>query len=187
MLVAGDEMGRTQAGNNNAYCQDNDVSWLNWELAEDEQQLQDFVKKIIHFRLKHPTFRRRRYFQGRSLKGADVKDLTWITPKGEEMSEEEWNQHFARCIAMLSHGEALEEVDDRGNQIIDDNFLLILNAHHEAISFKLPVTSVKIDWRLVLDTSLETGFIDAQYYSMGVEFPLQARALVLFAQDSKKK
>ena len=185
MLVAGDEMGRTQQGNNNAYCQDNPLSWLNWELSEDDRLLQVFVQKLIQLRRRHPVFRRRRYFQGRPIKGADVKDLTWLAPNGDEMSDEEWHQHFARCLGMLSFGQALDEVNERGVPVLDDNFLLLLNSHHEAIPFKLPTTPVNMNWRLSIDTSLETGFAHGQYYAMGSVFPLQSRSLALFSQDTE--
>jgi len=186
MLVAGDEMGRTQRGNNNAYCQDSDISWLNWKLREDDKLLLSFVEKLLALRRQHPVLKRRRFFQGRPIKGVGVKDLTWLTPKGEEMSDEEWHQHFARCLGMLSFGEALDEVDEQGRRQMDNNFVMLLNAHHEPIPFKLPATPVRMNWRLILDTSIEEGFTFGQFFAAGSVYPLQARAMVLLTQDTEQ-
>ncbi|HWS02821.1 MAG TPA: glycogen debranching protein GlgX, partial [Gammaproteobacteria bacterium] len=119
MLLAGDEMGRTQNGNNNAYCQDNEISWVNWEIDIYDQEFLDFVRKVIHVRNEHPVFRRRHFFQGRHIKGANVKDIVWLRPDGEEMTDREWNQYHARCLGLLLHGDAIEEHDERGRKIYD--------------------------------------------------------------------
>ena len=137
MLAAGDEMGRTQNGNNNAYCQDNEISWLNWELdSHDREFMQLRAVSLIKLRKEHPVFHRRRFFQGRRIKGANVKDICWLRPDGEEMTRQGMATfYFARCLGLLLHGDAIEEQDERGRKIHDDTFLLLLNAHHQPFRF----------------------------------------------------
>ena len=144
MLLAGDELGRTQQGNNNTYCQDNELSWLDWEHADDG--LIAFTAEVLRLRREHPTFRRRRYFQGKSLRG---QDLQWLTPDGVEMSPENWSDPFARCIGAQFHAEGFEEHGPRGEPITDADFLLLLNAHYESIEFRLPENT---RWRTLVDT-----------------------------------
>ena len=153
MLLAGDEMDRTQRGNNNAYCQDNEVSWIDWSLVEENRELLEFVQRLISFRKSHPVFQRRHFFQGRRIKGEEVKDVTWLSPDGREMTDDEWNRSYARCLGLFLVGSALEEHDERGRLLHDDNFLLLLNTHHEAIRFKLPDPLVAAPWEVFLDTS----------------------------------
>jgi glycogen operon protein len=138
MLLAGDEIGRTQQGNNNAYCQDNEISWLDWDLDRRDRRLFEFTRCLIALRRSHAVFRRRNFFQGRPLRGRDVKDIVWLRPDGEEMTDEEWDQHFARSLGVYVAGEGLTEIDGRGRLIVDDNFLLLFNAHHETLTFTLP-------------------------------------------------
>jgi isoamylase len=145
MLLAGDEMGRTQQGNNNTYCQDNELSWLDWDAADKE--LISFTADVIQLRKRHPTFRRRRYFQGAGRSGPDIQ---WFTPTGEEMSEASWADPFARCIGALFTAAGLEERDERGRRITDDDFLMLLNAHYEPLEFMLPSGG---GWQAVLDTA----------------------------------
>jgi isoamylase len=153
MLLAGDEMGRTQHGNNNAYCQDNELSWVNWELAwmSDNQELLEFTRRLIELRNQHPALRRRHFFQGQRIRGAGVRDIIWLHPDAGEISDQDWDHHHARCFGLYLVGEALEEQDELGQWAKDDDFLLLLNAHHEAIRFTLPW---KGDCELVLDTAL---------------------------------
>ena len=138
MLLAGDEMGRSQGGNNNAYCQDNEISWVNWNLSAADREFLAFVQRVIALRREHPVFRRRNFFQGRAIRGSDSKDIHWFKPDGNEMSDEEWAHDFARCLGVYLSGEAMDERDHRGRPIRDDNFLLLFNSHHEAIQFCLP-------------------------------------------------
>jgi isoamylase len=140
MLLAGDEMGRTQRGNNNAYCQDNELSWVNWDLAwmSDNQELFEFTRRLIELRKKHPALRRRHFFQGQRIRGAGVRDIIWLHPDAGEISDQDWDHHHARCFGLYLVGEALEEQDERGQWAKDDDFLLLLNGHHEAIRFTLP-------------------------------------------------
>jgi glycogen operon protein len=145
MLLAGDELGRTQQGNNNTYCQDNELSWVDWAAKDDA--LEKFTAELIGVRKRHPTFRRRRYFQGKNLRG---QDLQWLNPDGVEMSPEHWADPFARCVGALFLAAGFEEQDARGEPITDDDFLLLLNAHYESIEFKLPTGH---RWRAVVDTA----------------------------------
>ncbi len=150
MLVAGDEIGRTQNGNNNAYCQDNEVSWVNWVKADTE--LLKFTKTLINIRTSHPSFCRRRWFKGRPIKGIGVEDIVWFQPHGEEMSEENWSHDFAKSLGIYLNGRGLLTVGFRGESIIDDSFYVIFNAHHEPLDFKLPSSLYAKDWTKLIDT-----------------------------------
>jgi len=187
MLLGGDEIGRTQQGNNNAYCQDNEIVWLNWELSDADRDLLAFVQRIVHLRKQHPAFRRRSFFQGRSVKGADVMDVIWFNPDGREMSEEEWDHEFARCLGAYLAGDALDEQDERGRLVDDDDFLLLLNAHHEEIPFLLPAFQARVHWEVLLDTSHSSGLAPDGLYPVGDAYPLQGRSLALLRQRRKKE
>jgi isoamylase len=158
MLLAGDEMGRTQGGNNNAYCQDNEVSWLDWSLASTEQELVEFTETLAAMRRDHPVFRRRRFFRGHpSPTPGDAGDIVWLTPAGQEMTQADWNAGYARSLAVFLNGDAITEPDPRGDPISDDRFLLLFNAGSEPITFTLPVAALAPGWDLVIDTTLPTG------------------------------
>jgi glycogen operon protein len=144
MLLGGDELGRTQHGNNNTYCQDNELSWVDWTAAD--QELIAFVAQIVRLRKLHPTFRRRRYFQGRGLR---VKDLLWLNPDGTELTADNWNDPFARCLGALFAAAGLDEMNGHGEPIKDDDFLLLTNAHYEPIRFMLPSPT---RWQAIVDT-----------------------------------
>ncbi len=152
MLVAGDEMGRSQGGNNNAYCQDNDVSHLDWDLAEKEASLLELSKLLIHLRRTHPVFRQRAFFLGRPVGKGGVKDLAWFTPSGEEMSVSDWLAPAARTIGMYLSGSGIRTRDARGGAIVDDSFLLLLHAAGEPVDFVLPGAPWASSYELVLDT-----------------------------------
>ena len=179
MLLAGDEMGRTQRGNNNAYCQDNEISWLDWNLAwlPANQELIDFTRRLIDLRNTHPALRRRHFFQGQRIRGAGVRDIIWLHPSGSEISDEDWNHHFARSFGMYLVGEALEEQDDRGQWAKDDDFLLLLNGHHEALGFTLPW---KGECELILDTTLPECAENRQLNDP--TYALAGRSLALLTQ-----
>jgi isoamylase len=151
MLVAGDEFGRTQNGNNNAYCQDNEISWLNW--TEADEQLLAFTRKLIQLRKDHPVFRRRRWFQGQPVNAKGLEDIAWFLPDGTEMEEENWNHDFARSLGVFLNGKGIHSVGPQGDQIIDDNFYIIFNAHHEPLEYTLPSKIFSKKWTKVLDTS----------------------------------
>jgi len=182
MLLAGDEMGRTQNGNNNAYCQDNETSWVNWSLSAADRELMDFVTRLIKMRHDHPVFRRRNFFQGRPIRGSDIKDIHWIKPDGTEMNDKEWAQDFARSLGVYLSGDALGEVDARGRAIHDDNFLLLFNAHHEQLDFKLPNLCEGCAWQAELDTHYHAGLDTDGSFSGGDMYPLQGRTLALLRQ-----
>lgn len=151
MLVAGDEFGRTQLGNNNAYCQDNEISWLHWD--ESDKEFLEFTRKIIKLRQEHPIFCRRRWFQGQPIKGIGLDDIAWFLPDGSEMNDEHWTNDFAKSLAIYLNGRGLHAVGPKGENIMDDSFYLIFNAHHEPLDFKLPPSKYGKTWDLVLDTS----------------------------------
>jgi isoamylase len=182
MLLAGDELGRSQGGNNNAYCQDNPLSWLDWNIAESGQQLMEFERRLIALRREHPVFRRRDFFQGRPLHGTDVKDIVWLKPDGAEMSEEEWAHDFARCLGVYLSGVALGETDTRGRPIHGASFLVLFNAHHDAISFRLPAYDAGAGWAVEIDTANLATAESATSYTRSSEYPLQGRSLVLLRQ-----
>ncbi len=151
MLVAGDELGRTQQGNNNAYCQDNEISWLDWMRKDD--QLISFTTQLIHFRQEHPVFSRRRWFYGQRIKGTGVDDIAWFLPDATEMSDEHWNTAFAKSLGVFLNGMSMHYVGSKGERITDDNFYVIFNAHHEPLEYKLPPEKYGQQWKKVLDTN----------------------------------
>ncbi|GAO31244.1 glycogen debranching protein GlgX [Geofilum rubicundum] len=151
MLVAGDEMGRTQQGNNNAYCQDNEISWTDW--ANKDDKLIDFVASLIKFRLRHPVFCRRKWFKYQPIKGKDVTDIEWFTPEGEAMSEEHWNSTFAKSLGVFLSGDGLSAKSDKGENLLDDSFYLLFNSHHETVTFNLPDEKWGGPWVKIMDTS----------------------------------
>jgi isoamylase len=179
MICGGDEIGRTQQGNNNAYCQDNEISWFNWDISSAEQALFSFTSALIMLRAAHPVFRRRQFFQGRSIYGADIKDLSWYRPDGEEMTEEDWKQGYVRCLGVRLAGDRIEEKDHLGNPIHDDTFLMLINAHHEPIRFTLPSHPVNLQWHLVLDTVQDVIPARAPLTAEGNYYDLQGRSLAL--------
>ncbi|WP_099326940.1 glycogen debranching protein GlgX [Candidatus Kuenenia stuttgartiensis] len=179
MLLAGDEIGRTQKGNNNAYCQDNEISWIDWDLDKPRQELLEFTRLLTQLRHQHPVMRRRHFFQGRKITGSEVKDLTWFRPDGKEMTDEDWNNPSTHSLALCLAGYAIEEVDERGKQIVDDTLLILMNVHHESISFVLPAHNPKIQWKTLIDTREATGKRSIQLMKGGELYSLEARSLVL--------
>jgi len=151
MIVAGDEISRTQNGNNNAYCQDNEISWLDWTKKDNE--LLDFTRKLIHFYKAHAAFSRRRWFKGRPIKGIGVEDIAWFLPNGTEMTEENWTNDFAKSLAVYLNGRGLRTTGSKGEMILDDNFYLIFNAYNGPLSYKLPIARYGSKWVKVLDTA----------------------------------
>jgi isoamylase len=161
MLLAGDEIGRTQQGNNNAYCQDNEISWLDWEHVDED--LLAFVRRLGALRHKHPVFHRPRWFQGKPLHGAGASDIAWFSPSGEEMCEADWNVSFARCVGVFLNGDGAPENARRGDHLLDGSFFLILNAFWERLDFLVPDGRFANEWMRVLDTAREADpFFDAE-------------------------
>ncbi len=153
MIVAGDEMGRTQQGNNNAYCQDNELSWVDWNLDPRRQDLLEFTRRLIHFRDGQPVLQRRRFFQGEHLWDSEHKDLAWFRPDGTEMSAEDWQKPFVRSLAFLLGGDAIPTADERGQRVSGDSLLVLLNAHHDTVTFTVPPPGEGGAWRLELYTA----------------------------------
>ena len=156
MLLAGDEMGRTQQGNNNAYCQDNEISWLNWAVHdEDDQALPDFVRALVRVRADHPVFRRRRFFRGQAIRGGRQRlgDIAWFTLAGEEMTDDDWEAGFAKSLTVFLYGRAISEPDRRGERIADDSFLMLFNASEHDLAFTVPPRRYGSRWAKMLDTA----------------------------------
>ena len=179
MLLAGDEIGRTQTGNNNSYCQDNEISWVDWNLDPRRESLLEFTRGVIQLFHDHPVLRRSHFFQGRSIRGSTVKDLSWFRPDGKEMTEEDWNNGENRCFGLSLSGDALDELDSRGNKIIDDTFLILLNAHHEAVPFILPGPRGRRQWQVILDTREGMARLPRRV-NKGAIYHLEGRSLALF-------
>ncbi len=184
MLLAGDEMWRTQKGNNNAYCQDNEISWVDWDNMDE--QLVEFVSGLIRLRLDHPVFCRTRWFRSEPVNGARVKDIEWFLPEGNTMSLEHWNTSFAKSIGVFLSGEGIISRDPRGNRIVDDSFYLMFNAHDDTVIFRLPPAEYGNSWQKVIDThecfvSEEGG----REYGPGDEIYLDGRSVVLLMSKRK--
>jgi glycogen operon protein len=182
MLLHGDELGRTQQGNNNAYCQDSEISWVNWDQLQNNNELLVFTRRLIALRQNHPVFRRRNFFQGRAIKGAGIKDILWLRPDGREMTDEEWNQEHARTLGVFLSGSAVDEIDERGQLITDENFLLLLNANHEQVPFSLPTLASGMTWVALVDTFCNCSRAPGTTYDAMMTYPLQPRSLALLVE-----
>ena len=153
MIAHGDELSRTQNGNNNVYCQDDEISWVDWEDAREHEVLTEFTAALTRLRAEHPVFRRRRFFQGRPIHGSDIHDIAWLRPDGRQMSDEDWNGGLDRSVAIFLNGQGIPERDQLGEQIVDDSFLLLVNPHHQQITFTLPEEAYGRMWQIVIDTA----------------------------------
>ena len=153
MILGGDEIARTQEGNNNAYCQDNELTWVDWNLDERKQGLLNFTRKLIKIRLAHPALHQRKFYQDRKIRGSEGKDVLWLRPDGEEMTDEEWGLGWTRSLGMALNGRALGDVDEHGEEILDDIFIRLLNCHHEPILFYAPKTTETSEWHVLIDTN----------------------------------
>ncbi|MEO6088859.1 MAG: glycogen debranching protein GlgX, partial [Umezawaea sp.] len=187
MLLHGDEFGRTQQGNNNVYCQDSEIAWVDWKLAEENADLIEFTGALTAFRKQHPVLRRRRFFAGKPIRsGDDLRDIAWFTPAGEEMTEHNWGDDFGRCVVAFLNGEGIPDLDQRGMRVVDDSFLLAFNAHHEDIEVTLPEESYGPQWTVVVDTA--TG--EVRIPELGEPIPaggrltLVARSLVVLQRTA---
>jgi glycogen operon protein len=185
MVTAGDEIGRTQQGNNNAYCQDDPISWVDWSLDEARTRLLAFVERVGKVRRLHPAFRRRHFFEGRLLRGSGVKDIIWLKPDGNEMSDEEWNHDYARCLGVYLAGDGLDEVDARGRRVTDDDFVLLFNAHDGAIPFTLPPFEGN-GWLVLIDTARDDGLLPEGTFQGDGVYELKERSLVLLQKVSRQ-
>jgi isoamylase len=186
MLCGGDEIGRTQRGNNNGYCQDNEISWYDWDKADTA--LLGFTRDLIRLRTEHPVFCRRRWFQGRPIRGQDVSDISWFTPGGTEMSDQDWQAGFAKSLGVFLNGEAIPTRDEHGNRISDDSFYVMFNAHSDAVEFVLPESKWGEQWTIALDTNELPDHVEVDQVgrtlAAGERLPVQAWSLVLLRRLS---
>jgi glycogen operon protein len=181
MLLAGDEVGRTQNGNNNAYCQDNEIAWHDWYWDDAKWKLLNFTKRMIRLRKEHPIFRRRDFFKGVPVGDVGRKDVAWLKPDGHEMTTEEWEKEFARCLGMWLNGEGLPETDECGRPLHDASYLVLFNAHHDVIDFKLPEHGGT--WATEVDTSFDTGEPSPERAGARQgSYPLQGRSVVVLRE-----
>jgi isoamylase len=181
MISGGDEVGRTQRGNNNAYCQDNEISWTNWDLTPLQREFLEFTRRVIRIRRDQPVLRRRRFFRGRAIRGANIKDIAWLEPSGREMTDESWNTGFVRSLGVRLDGNAIDEVDERGNPIEGDTLLFLINGHHETIPFTLPEEPDDHRWVPMIDTF--DGQVSPGGLPGGAEYVLKGRSLALLRLD----
>jgi glycogen operon protein len=191
MICGGDELGRTQNGNNNAYCQDNEISWYDWNLDGSRQALLEFTQRLIFLRREHPNLRRKKYFQGRSIAPASVQyvevggrtvhDITWIRPDGHEMTADEWSAGWVRCLGLQLCGTTLDHVDALGQPLIDDTFLILFNPHWEPIEFYMPREHGAQQWRVLLDTRTHESIADT-VVGAGEFYSVIPRSLVLLCE-----
>src|SRR5580693_4363538 len=184
MILAGDELGHTQNGNNNAYCQDNDLTWINWKLEDRQIELMEFTQKLITIRKGHPNLHRRKFYQDRSIRGTAEKDIVWLRPDGQEMTDDEWGLGWVRSLGLRLNGETLGEVDEGGEPVKDDTFLIMLNCHHEPIRFFVPKPATAEAWEIIVDTNhpeLEAG---TRFCALGDSIELTPLSLVV-AREAK--
>jgi len=184
LVSHGDEVGRTQRGNNNVYCQDSELSWMDWSLAEKNADLVEFTSKTVALRKKHPVFRRRRFFEGKPIRTGDqVRDIAWLTPAGEEMTPEDWGRALDKCVAVFLNGKAIPEPDARGEPVVDDSFLLCFNAHGKTIDFVTPAGDYANEWTAVLDTSNPVGDTDL-VISADEKITVQPRSVLVLKKSA---
>jgi isoamylase len=197
MMLAGDEISRTQGGNNNAYCQDNEISWVDWSRVAADRDLLVFTQKLARLRRHHPVFRRRRFFQGAFTSSADKEgadkesrgtlggDIAWLTPAGDEMTEKDWQASYAKSVAVFLNGAAISEPDPRGDPVTDQKFLLLFNAGAEPITFTLPEAKLGGDWEVVIDTVDPRGDpADAIGFLPRTKVQVDGRAIVVLRSKS---
>ncbi len=182
MILGGDELGRTQQGNNNAYCQDNEISWYDWGNVDED--LFEFCSRLIRLRREHPGFRRRGWFQGRPIHGSKVDDIEWFTPDGVVMSDEHWEVGFAKSIGIFLNGDGIASLDDRGNRIKDDSFYLLINAHYEPLTFTLPAQQWGNSWAKVFDTRDGIFQEEGRAFYAGDEIEVDARSLLVLKRGT---
>ena len=184
MICHGDELGRTQLGNNNGFCQDNELTWVNWN--DTDPTLLQFTRAVAKLRSEHPVFRRRRFFNGLPVRRQGMRrlpDIDWFTPDGKSMTENDWGSGFGRSIAVYLNGQGIPDRDSRGERVVDDSFVMCFNAHHEAIEFTVPPAEYSPAWQLVLDTD-RAELPDLEPYKADATIRVQARGLVVLQSIS---
>ena len=177
MVLGGDEICHSQKGNNNAYCQDNELTWLDWNLTDEQRQFFEFVRSIVHIRKTNPVFQRRKFFQGRSPDGTDEADISWFQPSGEEMSEEAWNTGYGQCLGVRLPGDLIGDVNERGEPITGDSIVLLVNAHHETVPFTLPSRDGGSGWERLIDTAESVN--DPIIVPGGKQYDVKGRSMVV--------
>ena len=184
MIAHGDEMARTQQGNNNVYCQDSELAWMDWSLAEKNAELIEFTRNAISLRAEHPVFRRRRFFEGRPIRtGEQARDIAWLTPAGEEMTPEDWDSGFGKSLTVFLNGDGIPEPNQRGERVVDDSFLLCFNAHHETIEFVTPDGNYAKEWTVALNTASRTGTSEKSIEA-GTPVEVTARSLLVLRKTA---
>jgi glycogen operon protein len=182
MILAGDEICHTQQGNNNTYCQDNELTWLNWNITDEQRAFFEFVRSVIDIRKTEPVFQRRKFFQGRSEDGSDEADISWFQPSGDEMSDEAWNTGYGQCLGVRFPGDLIGDVNERGEPITGDSIVLLVNAHHETIPFTLPSREGESGWDLLIDTAVPAS--ESVEYPGGKQYDLKGRSMVVLRSRS---
>jgi isoamylase len=185
MITAGDELGRSQGGNNNAYCQDNEISWLDWSDEAIDGDLRTFTEQLVALRHAHPVFRRRRFFEGKTVRGVEFVDIAWLTPDGVLMDDEHWESGYAKSLQIFLNGDGLASHDDRGELVRDTSFLLLCNAHHEPLTYHIPDDVPVGPWTVVLDTSEPTFRRESERESLqrGADREVAASSIVVLRVD----
>lgn len=182
MVLGGDEICHSQKGNNNAYCQDNELTWLDWNLTDEQRQFFEFVRSIVYIRKTNPVFQRRKFFQGRSPDGTDEADISWFQPSGEEMSEEAWNTGYGQCLGVRLPGDLIGDVNERGEPITGDSIVLLVNAHHETVPFTLPSRDGGSGWERLIDTAESVN--DPVIVPGGKQYDVKGRSMVVLRSHS---
>ncbi|WP_432057323.1 glycogen debranching protein GlgX [Streptomyces sp. bgisy022] len=187
MLSHGDELGRTQRGNNNAYCQDNEISWIDWRLDDEQRDLLDFTRRLIALRAAHPVLRRRRFFLGETVRhaGQPLPDLVWLLPTAEEMTDDDWQRADAHSVGVFLNGDAIAERDERGRRVVDDSFLMLFNSHWEPVGFRLPPKTYGERWTALIDTADPEGTPDESEYKAATRLTVGARSLMVLSRPSR--
>jgi glycogen operon protein len=185
MISGGDEVGRTQKGNNNAYCQDNEISWTDWELPASQRDFLVFVRRLIKIRKDHAVLRRRKFFQGRRIRGKDVLDITWLDPSGREMADDTWNSPGVRCLGVRLNGDAIDEIDERGERIVGATLVMLLNAGDKVIPFALPATAAAERWMTLLDTA--DPWQPPRTLRGAERYQLQSRSMAVLRLEGSKR
>ncbi len=184
MLRSGDEFSQSQQGNNNAYCQDSPISWMRWKLSEQEEKLLEFTKKTIQLWKDQPVLQRRKFFQGRMIRGELIRDVLWLTPLGEQMTDTDWNKHYTRCLGMRLEGQMDDEIDERGRHITGDTLLILFNSHNGQIHFSMPPHAPGEYWQPLLDTATDNLL---KRLRASEPYPLQAHSLAVLKLARPRK
>ncbi|MDP1798969.1 MAG: hypothetical protein Q8K78_15860, partial [Planctomycetaceae bacterium] len=176
MIRSGDELSQTQLGNNNVYCQDTPLGWLDWRMTNEQADFLHFTKQCVKLWKSQPVLQRRQFFQGREIRGKEVRDVLWLTPQGREMTDFDWHAGYVRCLGMRLEGQMHDEIDDRGRHITGDTLLVLMNSHHEAIPFRLPDHEEDEFWQPLLDSAQQPLYRRLWSHDL---YPLQGRSLAV--------